>query len=285
MSYLHIENLYKNRDILLFKECYAMEKIHGTSAHISWKDNQLFFFSGGVSYDLFCLIFDKEHLISNFKEYNWNNCTIYGEAYGGKCQGMRETYGDTLRFVAFEVKIGDSWLCVPAAEKIVRDFGLDFVPYVKVLTDIDTLNCWRDYPSQQAIKNGIYEEKKREGIVLRPLIEVIKNNGQRIIAKHKSESFSETKTPRNIKDNDEKLKTLTIAKEIAQEWVTPMRLNHILDKFPNASIENTREIINCMIDDIAREAEGEIVLSKEAKGAIGKETAILFKQHLNNFAE
>jgi intein/homing endonuclease len=29
MSYLHINNLYKDREILLFKECYAMEKIHG----------------------------------------------------------------------------------------------------------------------------------------------------------------------------------------------------------------------------------------------------------------
>jgi hypothetical protein len=32
MAYLHIENLYKARDIMLFRECYAMEKIHGTSA-------------------------------------------------------------------------------------------------------------------------------------------------------------------------------------------------------------------------------------------------------------
>lgn len=29
MGYIHIENLYKNRAILLFKECYALEKIHG----------------------------------------------------------------------------------------------------------------------------------------------------------------------------------------------------------------------------------------------------------------
>lgn len=29
MGYLHISNLYKDIDILLFKECYALEKIHG----------------------------------------------------------------------------------------------------------------------------------------------------------------------------------------------------------------------------------------------------------------
>ena len=51
MGYLHIDNLYKNQDILMFKECYAMEKIHGTSAHVSFKavpDQQatVGFFSG-----------------------------------------------------------------------------------------------------------------------------------------------------------------------------------------------------------------------------------------------
>ena len=29
MGYAHIENLYKCQDILMFRECYATEKIHG----------------------------------------------------------------------------------------------------------------------------------------------------------------------------------------------------------------------------------------------------------------
>lgn len=41
MAYMHIENLYANQTILESKECYAMEKIHGTSAHISGKDGNL----------------------------------------------------------------------------------------------------------------------------------------------------------------------------------------------------------------------------------------------------
>ena len=48
MGYLHIDNLYKNQTIMLFKECYAMEKIHGTSAHVGWKfeTKQVNFFTG-----------------------------------------------------------------------------------------------------------------------------------------------------------------------------------------------------------------------------------------------
>ena len=47
MGYLHIPNLYKAQEILMFKRCYALEKIHGTSAHIAWDGNHIRFFSGG----------------------------------------------------------------------------------------------------------------------------------------------------------------------------------------------------------------------------------------------
>ncbi len=207
---------------------------------------------------------------------------IYGEAYGGKCQGMRETYGNQLRFVAFEVKIGDNWLCVPAAENIVNSFDLDFVPYVKIFTSLEELNYWCNAPSQQSVKNGIIEERKREGIVLRPLIEVTKNNGERVISKHKNEDFQETKTKRSLEDLNDKQKIYEIANEISIEWVTPMRLSHVLDAFPKASIEQTSNIIKAMIEDIEREGAGEIVVSKESRQAISKLTAEMFKQRLKD---
>jgi len=68
MGYMHIDNLYKNQDILMFKECYACEKIHGTSAHVSWKNGKLSFFSGGVEYLEFVNLFDQEKLTDKFTE-------------------------------------------------------------------------------------------------------------------------------------------------------------------------------------------------------------------------
>jgi len=276
---MHINNLYKSRDILLFKECYAMEKIHGTSAHVGW-NGKLYFFSGGESYDMFVGLFDKNSLIRNFESLGHGKCIIYGEAYGGKCQGMRNTYGDKLRFVAFEVMIGDNFLCVPAAEAIVKSFGLDFVPYEKIECTIDNLNLWRDMPSQQSMKNGIIGERKREGIVVRPIKEFVKNNGQRVIAKHKSDEFAETKTPRSIADEVDKLEVLSKANEIADEWVTEMRLSHVLDNFPEAGTEQIPSILKAMNEDIRREAGEEIVFSKEANRAISKKTAEMFKRRL-----
>ena len=279
MAYLHIDNLYKNQDILLFEECYALEKIHGTSAHISWNDNKLGFFSGGVNYEGFCSIFDQENLILKFQELDHPKVTIYGEAYGGKCQGMSKTYGVEGKFVAFEVRIGDNWLDVPNAESVVIDLGLDFVPYERCKTDVKVLDAIRDKPSQQAVKCGIVETKKREGVVLRPIIEVTKNNGSRIIAKHKALEFQETKTPRIV--DTKKIALLKEAKEIADEWVTEMRLSHVLQKFPDADITNTGAIISSMIEDVERESEGEIIKSIEARKEISKRTALMFKTRLS----
>ena len=284
MAYLHIENLYKARDIMLFRECYAMEKIHGTSAHVGW-NGSLYFFSGGESYDMFVDLFDKEKLTKCFSDIGHEKCVIYGEAYGGKCQGMRKTYGDKLRFVAFEVKIGDKWLNVPSAESIVTSFGLDFVPYEKIPTTIESLNAWRDMPSQQSVKNGIIEERKREGIVVRPLEEFTRNNGGRVIAKHKNESFAETKTPRSLADTEEKLAVLSRAQDIAAEWVTEMRLTHVLDKFPGAGTDKIPDVLMAMNEDIKREAGDEIVFSKEARKEISKQTAAMFKRRLNRFED
>ena len=60
MAYRHIDNLYKNQDILLFKECYASEKIHGTSAHVRWtEEGGLSFFSGGEQHDRFMALLQQ----------------------------------------------------------------------------------------------------------------------------------------------------------------------------------------------------------------------------------
>ncbi len=79
---------------------------------------------------------------------------------------------------------------------------------------------------------------------------------------------------------DEQLRVLADANQIADEWVTEMRLAHVLDKLgllDSASMSDTRNVVNAMREDVTREAEGEIVMSPEALRAIGKKAAILFK--------
>ena len=293
MGYQHIDNLYRDQRILLLRECYALEKIHGTSAHISWTDGRdnitgaetggvLQFSSGGSKHATFVKIFDEEVLRAGFKAMGHPNITVYGEAYGGSQQGQKWRYGDKLRFVAFEVQIGDAWLAVPQAIDVVVDkLGLEFVHYTKVSTDLAALDAERDAPSEQARRNGVEGDRPREGVVLKPLIELRGNDDMRIICKHKRDEERETTTPRKVVD-PALLAVLTKATEIADEWVTPTRLEHVLDKIDNPNggevgLDRMRDVIDAMVEDVLRESAGEIVDSKEARTAIGRKTAEIFK--------
>ena len=156
--------------------------------------------------------------------------------------------------------------------------GLEFVDYEEIPASLEEMDRLRDADSTQAIRNGMGTGHRREGIVLRPLIELRKNNGERIITKHKREEERETKTPREI--GEDKLKILTEAQAIADEWVTDNRLNHILNKIHDKSISNTGNIIKAMIEDVKLESVGEVVWSKDVEKAISKNTALLFKRFL-----
>lgn len=283
MGYLHILNLYKASDILMFRECYAMEKVHGTSAHISWKGatKEVTYFSGGESYEKFKALFDEGYLEEQFEAIVGPfDAVVYGEAYGGKCQGMSGTYGKELKFIVFDVTIGDNWLSVPDAEDVAKKLGLEFVPYNRVSTDTATLDAQRDLPSRVAKLRGIAEDKMAEGIVCRPLIELTKNNGDRIIVKHKRAEFSERASKKDTLPPD-KVEVLAKAEEIAKEWVTPMRLTHVLDKIPGPlGMENTKAVLSGMLEDVYREAGEEVVRSKESDRAISNLTVKLFKERL-----
>jgi len=275
---MDIENLYKSQDILLFKECYAMEKIHGSSAHIGWKDGKVSFFAGGCKHESFVALFNQDALAEGFRNnIGEDPCVIFGEAYGGKMQGMSATYGKELKFIAFEVQIGESWLAVPQAEDVAKKLGIEFVHYVKISTDLTAIDAQRDADSVQAVRNGIGAGKMREGIVLRPLIEVKKNNGQRIISKHKRDEFKERQHVPQVVDAT-RVAVLSEAQAVADEWVVPMRLEHVLQQLPHATdMEHTKDVVQAMIADVLKESKGEIVESKDVLKAIGKKAAELWQ--------
>jgi len=282
VGYMHINNLYKDQRILMFRECYALEKIHGTSAHVQWHEGRVQLSPGGEKRERFVALFDEAALTAGFSEMGHASVVVYGEAYGGSQQGQKHRYGERLRFVAFEVQIGDTWLAVPQAHDVCTKLGIEFVHYVKVPTDLEALDAERDAPSEQARRNGIEGDKPREGVVLRPLIEFVMNNGERVIAKHKRDDERETTTPRKVVDPALQA-VLTKATEIADEWVTPTRLAHVLDKLgPDVGIERMRDVITAMTDDVLREGAGEIVDSREARTAIAKKTAETFKARLQS---
>jgi len=286
MGYMKIENLYRFNDIMEFRHCFALEKVHGTSAHIQWSKGHVSFYSGGEKHDKFVELFDQQALKEFFRSKEYPEdlvIRIHGEAYGGKQQGMSKTYGPKLHFIAFDVRIGDNWLDVPKAESFCLQAGIEFVPFAIIDTTEEELNKHRDWESIVAIRRGMGKGHIREGIVIRPPFEVKLNSGARLIAKHKRDEFRETKSPRLDLD-PEKQKVLDKAQEIAEEWCVPMRLRHVLDKMRidgvGPDMKDMADIIKNMINDIYTEGKGEFVESREVQKAIGHKTVTLFKEYL-----
>lgn len=285
MAYNKIENLYRARGqtILLLKECFALEKIHGTSAHVRWGETGLHLSPGGETINRFKRCFDEVALAEKFTAMGHSDVIVYGEAYGGSQQKMSHRYGPELKFVAFDVKIGGCWLDIPKAEAVCQTLGIEFVHYDRVPTDLETLNACRDAPSVQAVRNGVEGTQPREGVVLRPIVEMSWGSGEhseRICAKHKRDEERETATPRKVEDPS-RLQVLEDAEKIAFEWVTDTRLQHVLDKLPQGiGMEATPSVIKAMTNDILVEGSGEFVDSKEARAAIGKRTVELFKKRI-----
>ncbi len=278
MGYRHIDNLYNNTDILMFREVYALEKLHGTSSHIKWNDGKITYYAGGCKHTTFVSLFNEDKLKELFEKLGHDKVTVYGEQYGGKQQGMKLTYGEEAKFAAFEVKIEDTWLNVPNADDVTQKLGLEFVYYIKINTDPEVIDAARDADSVQAIRNGVGPGKKREGVVLRPLIEFRDNRGNRVMAKHKRDDFRETRTPRRIGDPKQKLE----GEKASLEWVTGMRMRHVVDKIFAVEKElgpkQTGTVIKAMLEDIEREGGGEVIMNKATRRAVSGAAAKLYRK-------
>lgn len=286
MGFQHIDNLYQPRaqKILAFREVYAMEKVHGTSAHLTWSGSSLRMFSGSAKSATFEALFGTLYPAVSAIEakmieiFGAKRVVVYGEAYGGRLHGMSHAYGKQMRFVAFDVLVDDIWLSVPNAANVAEKLGLDFVRFALVPATVEALDAERDRPSTQAEKYGT-PGKHAEGVIVRPPFEVTTSDGKRMIAKHKRPEFSERKTAPEI--DPAKLVVLTEANAIADEWVTAMRLAHVLDKLGNPrDIRVTGRVIAAMIEDVTREAAGEIVDSVAARKAIGFKASTMYRDLL-----
>lgn len=289
MGYLKIKNLHKDSTMLsLFKEIYVMEKIHGTSTHITYKNGELRFFKGGIGGQFtFEQLFNKEKLLKSFEDLGHDSVIVYGEAYGGSTQKMSKTYGQDLKFIAFEVQIGDYWLSTDKAYNVVQKLDLDFVQFVRCEATEERVNYWRDKESEQAIRNGMGSGHIREGIVIRPIVEVLHSNGGRFIAKHKSAKFSEHKTPMPLDpDRQEKFND---AKDFAEEFVVPMRIRHVIDKIKSENdkfemdMKFTKDVIVETVADVLAEEGDRITWSLQIEKAIGRQAVLIFKKMVLGF--
>jgi hypothetical protein len=308
MGYEHIEHLYKHPEFFkCFSEAYALEKIHGTSTWIDFikqkndeekesiDDFYLSFHSGGEKAESFIAIFDceflKQKLFQLVSENGWKSIRIHGEGYGGKQQGMTDTYGPILKFIAFDVKInGNNFLNIAESEKIAIELNLEFVHYEIGPCVPEWFDQQTKMHSIQAIKNGMGVGKLREGIIIRPcfgrgkpegpLSESFNSANKRTIYKHKNPEFWEIASERPL---GEKLVIMDNVYQIANEWITKQRMEHVLNHIisereeKNIEFKDITIFVKRMIEDVQRESEGEVVWSAEVEKEIKSRSGLIFR--------
>lgn len=290
MGYASIANLYADTRILELPECFALEKIHGTSAWIHYTpatdtDPEKLVLHSGEQQNVFQVLFDQEKLLEVFRAWG-KTVKVHGECYGGKIQKNAWRYGDKIRFVAFDVNFDGNWLWIPGAKDVVDALGLEFVHYVCIPTSLDRIDAERDATSEQAIRNGVTtrdgEFIRREGVVLRSITEMVDRRGNRICAKHKRKEERETKTERIV--NVDKQVALKAAQEVADEWVTENRIKNAQSHFSEHKwvITNMRELIRYVHDDVHKEAGAEITPSPENSKEICRKAAVLIKANFES---
>lgn len=304
MGYASILNLHADTRILEQSHCFALEKLHGTSAFVQYipkggdpepesrgtrlavGEATLKFFSGEQQANFEAFFADKkERLLKVFGQLGMP-VKVHGECYGGKIQQNSWRYGKELRFTAFDVLYNGEWLPIPEAEIVVKLLGLEFVHYVRIETKLSLIDAERDAISEQAIRNGVTTREgefvRREGVVLRPIEEKPDHRGNRICAKHKRAEERETKTIRPV--NADKIALSKAARDVAEEWVTANRVGNARSHFSESDwvITNMSNLIRYVLQDVYTEAGDEVEQTAENNREICKRAAQLIKQNFES---
>ena len=111
-----------------------------------------------------------------------DDVTVYGEAIGAGVQSGG-AYGDKIRFIAFDVKVGGKYLDNRDARDVVWKLGLDFVERrgsgLVSATEIHQLMSQR----HSHWPHSTYREDDPEGFVLKTVPPLYKANGDRVMVK------------------------------------------------------------------------------------------------------
>jgi len=132
-------------------------------------------------------LFTLEKMLEVFPDAD--NVTLYGEGYGPGIQKSGKFYSDHCDFILFDIRIGNWWLKWVDVVATADKFGIKHAPVRGVGTLNEAIDLIRNpIPSQLG-------EAVAEGLVLRPIVDLMMRNGQRVIAKIKTEDFEVMKLP------------------------------------------------------------------------------------------
>lgn len=163
------------------------EKIDGTNIRVDWDTERILF--GGrtdnAQTPTFLLVKLQEMFpVDLFRtEYPGLPMTLYGEGYGAKIQKGDGDYIDGQSFILFDVSISGNWQPRESVEDIAAHLSIDVVPIIGTGTLPEAIELVQaGLPSHVGIREA-------EGLVMRPVVELLTRTGQRVITKIKVKDF------------------------------------------------------------------------------------------------
>ena len=166
------------------------EKVDGTNIRVCW-DGYRVTFAGRTDkaqipkevLSVLESLFGGESKEELFEQtFGTKPCILFGEGYGKKIQKNGELYGEP-NFIMFDAYVGNTWLLRSDVETIAEKFGVKCVPIVNVVTLPEAVEFVRSHPKSNL------RDYEMEGIVCRPIVELLSRRGNRIIVKIKCRDF------------------------------------------------------------------------------------------------
>jgi len=111
------------------------------------------------------------------------NVCLYGEGYGAKIEKGGGNYRPDVDFILIDVKIDQWWLRRGDIEDIAQKLGIDVVPIIGEGT------LWEAIDKTKNGFNSTFGEFIAEGMVLKPKVDLMMRDGQRVITKIKYKDF------------------------------------------------------------------------------------------------
>lgn len=280
-QYPHIENIEEVPEVFELSEVIVTEKVHGSAARIGVIDGRLRL--GGRKLEFtdirpdtregLCFIqwvldtgLDKKVI----EAFSGHDVILYGEWHGSGTpkkgwpqvqKGIRYINGNDLRI--FDVKVDGKYVPQDEVASWAAKVGLKTMPILyRGKPDMKIFDSLIDTMSRVGEENGIVDpENTIEGIVIRPPEFVWDEKRRPIMAKYKigkwAERASAQKHPKTL---PKERVVIPGASEFAKEFVTEMRLEHILDQLREAGIpidkSSLGEVMKRMGQDIKREGIG-----------------------------
>lgn len=162
------------------------EKVDGTNIRIGWDGERVTFGGKTDAAQIPAQLANtmKELLTPEVMRGVFTGpATLYGEGFGAKIQKVGHLYGERQGFILFDVHCGGLWLERHNVEAVAAGLGCPVVPVVGRGTLHEMVAL---------VQRGLGSELgdlAAEGIVARPVVEVLTRNGARIITKLKARDF------------------------------------------------------------------------------------------------